>query len=115
MRKAELKGYEDRLLKMSERLRGTVEELDREIAEERSGAGDLARVGTHNADRDTEFLEVDEASERNEVAILGDVEAALARIEKGTFGICERCGKPIPAKRLEALPYAACCSACAAT
>jgi len=107
-----LKGYESRLLAMSERLRGTVEDLDREITEERAGAGDLARLGTHNADRDTEFLEVDEVAERSEVAILNAVEAALARIEKGTFGICEECGKPIEVKRLDALPYAALCSAC---
>jgi DnaK suppressor protein len=42
------------------------------------------------------------------------VDAALARIEAGTFGTCLRCGQPIAAGRLEALPWAAHCIACQA-
>ena len=38
--------------------------------------------------------------------------AALARIEDGTFGICERCGGNIPAKRLEIHPESAFCVSC---
>jgi DnaK suppressor protein len=40
------------------------------------------------------------------------VDAAMARIDEGTFGTCVRCGKPIPAGRLEALPWAAYCIEC---
>jgi DnaK suppressor protein len=40
------------------------------------------------------------------------VDAALARIEEGRFGTCVRCGKPISAARLEALPWAAYCIDC---
>ena len=36
------------------------------------------------------------------------------RIEKGEYGICESCGDPIPLARLEVLPYATLCVACAA-
>jgi RNA polymerase-binding transcription factor DksA len=52
-----------------------------------------------------------ESSERL-TTLLGDlrnarqqVNAALQRIEEGTYGICKRCGKEIPAERLEALPF----------
>ena len=38
---------------------------------------------------------------------LTDVEHALAKIDAGTYGICERCGRPIPRERLEAIPWAA--------
>jgi len=38
---------------------------------------------------------------------LGLVDAALARLDAGSYGACRRCGKPIPADRLEALPWAA--------
>jgi len=38
--------------------------------------------------------------------MLGDVDRALARIENGTFGICEETGRPIGLKRLEAQPTA---------
>jgi RNA polymerase-binding transcription factor DksA len=41
-----------------------------------------------------------------------DVVAALARIDAGTFGSCERCGNPIPPERLEAIPTATLCVAC---
>jgi DnaK suppressor protein len=35
-----------------------------------------------------------------------DVERAVAKMDAGTYGICERCGKPISRERLEALPWA---------
>ncbi|HEY0442675.1 MAG TPA: TraR/DksA C4-type zinc finger protein [Candidatus Limnocylindrales bacterium] len=40
------------------------------------------------------------------------VEAALRRIEQGTFGTCSICGEPIATERLEALPWAASCIDC---
>jgi DnaK suppressor protein len=40
------------------------------------------------------------------------IEGALGRLESGTFGVCERCGKKIAAARLEALPFARYCIAC---
>jgi DnaK suppressor protein len=42
------------------------------------------------------------------------VDAALARLDDGTYGTCLRCGKPIAPARLEALPWAANCIACQA-
>jgi RNA polymerase-binding transcription factor len=45
----------------------------------------------------------------NEQALLTEVEAALKRIEDGTYGRCIVCGQPIPEKRLEAIPWAARC------
>ncbi len=43
---------------------------------------------------------------------LEDIEAALEAIAKGTYGICERCGKPIDPARLEAFPEARLCLSC---
>lgn len=43
---------------------------------------------------------------------LENVQAALGRIEKGTYGKCERCGKDIPPERLEAVPAAKLCISC---
>ena len=40
------------------------------------------------------------------------VAAALDRLDDGTFGICQRCGRPIAPERLEALPWAAHCIDC---
>jgi DnaK suppressor protein len=44
--------------------------------------------------------------------VLGAVEGALRRIDDGTYGRCAECGEPIPAKRLEAMPWAALCLYC---
>jgi len=44
---------------------------------------------------------------------LAEVEAALLRVDAGTYGICEVCGRPIAEGRLEARPTARTCIACA--
>lgn len=53
--------------------------------------------------------EIDYGLEENVVHALEQIDAALARLDDGTFGICQRCGKPIDVERLEALPYATLC------
>ncbi len=58
-----------------------------------------------------------ERDEQNELAgllarSLRDVEGALTRLERGTFGLCEECGRPIPVGRLLALPRARLCVRC---
>ena len=41
-----------------------------------------------------------------------EIRSALDRIEEGAYGSCERCEEPIPAKRLDALPWARMCVSC---
>ncbi|MGC9317282.1 MAG: TraR/DksA family transcriptional regulator [Armatimonadota bacterium] len=43
---------------------------------------------------------------------LDEVNAALEKIEQGTYGICDNCGKPITKKRLRVLPWATLCKEC---
>jgi DnaK suppressor protein len=45
--------------------------------------------------------------------ILSETEAALRRMDNGTFGKCESCGEVIPLERLESVPHANCCVGCA--
>ena len=47
-----------------------------------------------------------------ESQMVADIDSALQRIEDGTYGVCERCGNPIPEARLEALPTARFDAAC---
>jgi len=49
--------------------------------------------------------------DRNEQQ-LAAVDAALARLDDGTYGLCVRCGRPIAPERLAALPWAAHCIDC---
>ena len=43
---------------------------------------------------------------------LADIDAALARIDDGTYGVCADCSTQIPPRRLEALPFATLCVSC---
>jgi len=47
-------------------------------------------------------------------AMLEDVDRALQKLEEGTYGICDRCGRLIPEARLEARPWSVLCVDCAA-
>jgi DnaK suppressor protein len=71
-------------------------------------------LGNHMADDGTEAF--DQAASlalyRNEKSLLDQVDRALVRMDKGTYGICERCGEEIDFARLKAIPYATRCLRC---
>jgi DnaK suppressor protein len=56
----------------------------------------------HSSEERSQVIAVVRALRAN----LRDVERALAKMETGTYGTCERCGQPISLERLEALPWA---------
>lgn len=62
---------------------------------------------TANSERDLDF-----ALQAHETEELEAIDAALARIADGTYGVCEDCGCDIPAARLHANPFTARCIAC---
>ncbi len=70
--------------------------------EANDGAPDFEEVAV-------DFLEIqqEQSIQANEQALLTEVQRALKRIEQGTYGKCVECGRPIPEKRLEAIPWAA--------
>jgi DnaK suppressor protein len=62
---------------------------------------------TLNVERDRLVVVASEAQAR-----VVEIDAALARVEAGTYGRCEACGKAIPEARLEVLPEATLCVSC---
>ena len=107
-----------------EHFRALLEERRAELAEAIAGlnhdgpltdeAGGFvsARADDHHlADTatDTYARELDEGLTEDVERVLGEVEAALARLETGTYGLCRICGREIGAERLEAVPYATLC------
>jgi RNA polymerase-binding protein DksA len=56
--------------------------------------------------------EIDYTLEDHSGQVLAQINAALTRIEDGTYGICTNCGKAIPEERLEARPWASLCIDC---
>ena len=63
---------------------------------------------SHSTEERSRLISVVRALRSN----LRDVERALAKIDTGTYGSCERCGGPIGAERLEAIPWAILCIDC---
>jgi len=117
MTRTELDSYRRHLLALHERLDGDVSHLTDEAmhtADEQ--AGNLSHVPLHMADLGTDNYERENTLRllANEGRLLGEITAALERIEQGTFGRCEECGGPIlPRERLKELPYTRYCVTCA--
>jgi YteA family regulatory protein len=98
--------------------RARLEEVRASLAEdhldeesEQENLSELSAYDQHQADVGTETFEREKdlaILERVE-AELADVEHALRRLDDGTYGTCEVCGKPIPEERLEALPATRLC------
>lgn len=112
----EIDSYRRRLERLRARVGGEVATLQAEALRPvgSDASGGLSDVPRHPGDRSSEEYEEDIALELlgNEGHILGEVEAALDRIETGRFGLCSRCGAALTSERLAALPYARYCVTC---
>lgn len=75
---------------------------------------ELSVYDQHPADVGTEIFERSKDFALREDALfkLEAVDHALRRMEEGTYGICDTCGREIPAERLEAVPYTTQCKEC---
>ena len=72
------------------------------------GAGDdQADAGSKTFEREQE-----QSIAANRLDLMAQIERAIERIDNGTYGFCERCGKPIPKARLKAFPAATLDVAC---
>lgn len=108
--------YRQKLLEMRE-------ELEQEIRRTESQSDQREGFHVNVADEDFDEQGGDAASETVErsrvMAIVGNlrdmldsVNEALSKLEQGTYGKCDVCGKQIPKKRLDALPHATMCIEC---
>lgn len=116
MTRTEINGYRKRLESWRQRLAGELPDLQRQAFRPTGGeaAGGISDVPLHPADlsNDAQEEEVALGLVGNEGQILGEVDAALARIDAGQFGLCAKCGAAIARERLHALPYARFCFRC---
>ena len=99
--KSDWQKYYATLLDLRERLIAQMNGLAKESAEEMSSYSlHMADSGTDNFDRDfaLSLLSSDQDA-------IYEIEEALKRIEKNTYGVCELTGKTIPRARLEAIPW----------
>ena len=116
MTRNELEGFRQQLLALRDRLNGDVTHLTDEAMHTADQAGgNLSHVPLHMADLGTDNYERENTLRllANEGQLLGEIDAALERMDKGTFGRCEECHDPIHKARLHALPYTRHCVECA--
>ncbi len=116
MNKKDLEKYKDILLEMKEKILGSLSNLegDNLNKSQKESSGDLSGYSTHLADAASDSYDREFALNlaSKEGSILYDIDFALKRIDDGTFGVCEICEKDIPARRLQAVPYASLCIKC---
>lgn len=104
-----------------QRLEGLLRDLDSSAetldSTEAGDAGELGVVDPHSGEAASELTE-----HEREVALLsvveqqrGEVQGALERLEAGSYGTCQDCGKPMTDERLDARPEAARCVECQTT
>lgn len=93
--------YYRNLYVLRKRLKDQMMGLAEHSAQEISNFGmHMADAGTDHFDRDFALSQL--SADRDAIY---EVEQALKRIQKGTYGVCEMTGKPIPKNRLEAIPW----------
>jgi len=99
-----------------ERLRQELEEIEARAARalETEAAGELSGYDEHPADMASETFEreKDLAIGENIASLLAKMQNALAKIDRGTYGVCDICERPIKRARLAAIPFATLCVEC---
>jgi DnaK suppressor protein len=101
----ELERYRAILLELSSRTRPEINRMRQVVLEDSQAPGEHDRCASESIDKEVIL-------EHNEAAIRRAVMAALERIDDGTFGTCQTCGRTIPQARLAAIPYTAYCVDC---
>jgi RNA polymerase-binding transcription factor DksA len=99
--KPEWAKYYHNLIELRERLTSQMSGRAKESAEEMDSYSlHMADAGTDNFDRDfaLSLLSADQDA-------IYEIDAAIKRIQRGTYGVCEITGNPIPKARLEAIPW----------
>ncbi len=119
MDKVTQSNFKKRLLQEREKLTGQIDFLDEQG---QSGLGmsmkdstsELSTYDNHPADLGTEVFErsKDFSLRENAMLTVADIDGALERINDGTYGACEVCGRDIPLERLEAVPSTSKCRNC---
>jgi DnaK suppressor protein len=103
----ELEHFRDKLLEKRREIVGDMSSMEREALRS-GGTSNLSTLPIHMADMGTDNYEQEFTlglveKDRN---LLREINNALAKIQNGTYGICEGTGKPIPKARLEVQPWA---------
>lgn len=105
----------ERLQKEKQQLEKTLDSIDQGLGERLTDSvGELSAYDQHTADLGQETFErgKDLGLRDNTWRLLEDINAALELMDRGEYGICQSCGRPIEVQRLRAIPAAIRCFEC---
>ncbi|MFH0916742.1 MAG: TraR/DksA C4-type zinc finger protein [bacterium] len=102
------------LLEERKRLEGEIANLDADLSESLEDSSEESPYDQHMAETAGVTLdrEIDLTLEENARASISQIDRALAKLENGDYGRCDKCGKPIGDDRLRAAPFATLCIDC---
>lgn len=115
MTKQQLKEFRKQLLDERAKFANEIKAIARETAKNpREASGDLSSYTVHMADMsaDTYERELSMGLASSEHEVFYQIEEALKRLDEGSYGDCQQCGKAIGMSRLKAVPYTALCISC---
>lgn len=117
MNTVDVERFHGLLLEKREAVAAALENLHKENAgslEDETGELVSGSADQHLADTATQTVEreIGNTLEEHDERLLESIDAALKRIDDGTYGKCVNCGAPIPEERLEAMPWATLCIDC---
>lgn len=114
--KKELDCFREKLLNLKDDILNQISDISRDtiMKTQKEMSGDMSGYGLHIADAASDHYERDFNLDlvSGERKIVLEIDAALKRIDDGTFAICPLCQKPISKARLNAIPYTLYCKEC---
>lgn len=116
LRELKFEKYRKLLLAERKRIQDELSVVENDISYSDTGSGqsELAHYDNHPADDATDMFEKekDVSVARSWRDVIGRIDEALGKIERETYGVCDRCGREISEARLKAVPHAIFCTEC---
>jgi DnaK suppressor protein len=103
----DLSEFRDELQRRRKEILDSQKPLSASMIDTNTRQGDLADQATGNNE-----VHIHLKLKQTDAKILQAIEEALARIERGTYGVCRDCGEPIAPARLRAIPWTRSCITC---
>jgi DnaK suppressor protein len=110
----DLEALRTTLIAERERLSREIAELDADLSESLEDSSEESPYDQHMAETAAVTLdrEIDLTLEENARAAIAQIDRALHKLENGSYGACDKCGKPIGEERLKVAPFATLCIEC---
>jgi DnaK suppressor protein len=113
MTSEKLDRYRQALLELRRQVQGDAAHVADSIREDVNIHANISAAPVHLADAAGASVDADVKVLEAERGIFDQIDAALKRLDAGTFGLCEECGGTISEQRLQAIPFTSVCAGCA--